>query len=155
LYVRQGLGKEWYESLLDVAGQAGAAVAESYGGKLAGDAVRAGHQIWTGLAFKDKGGGGSGPPQPPSPPPVVAQLPRFPPNGGVASAPPRATRPIVMMPAARPTPPVRPLPIPPAPVMSAGILGGGGSSKGLLIFGAISVAAIGIYLLTQKKNRGR
>ena len=151
MYVREGVGA-WYNTLLDVAGEAGAAVAEAYGGKMAGDGVRAGHKIWTGLAFKDKGGGSAPLPPPPSPPrpvPMAAQV-RYPP-----SPPPRPGPSAAQFRPPPPPPPVfRPPPnTPSAPMMtSAGMLGGGGSSKGLLIFGVLSAAAVGIYLLTQKKG---
>jgi hypothetical protein len=167
LYVREGLGKQWYETLLDVAGEAGAAVTEAYGGKMAGDAVRAGHKIWTGLAFKDNQGGG-GAPRPPPPPPAPARDPRTGLMLGPRPGPPGA------MPA--PPPPWRPRPkkkkkqqamakktadaapaqgpatgpVATAPV-EAGILGGD-SSKGMLIFGVISAVAIGAYLLMQQKK---
>jgi hypothetical protein len=157
LYVREGMGKAWYETALDVVGEAGAAVAEAYGGKMAGDGVRAGHKIWTGLAFKDKGGGGSAPPPPPPPPrprpapqPMVAQI-RFPPNGSAGPSAPGTS----FMQFRSPSPPLafRPPPNTPGPMMtSASMFGGGGSSKGLLIFGVLSAAAIGIYLFTQKKS---
>jgi hypothetical protein len=145
VYVREGVGA-WYNTLLDVAGEAGAAVAEAYGGKMAGDGVRAGHKIWTGLALKDKGSGGASPPPPPprpAPTTMAAQV-RYPPSPG-PSAP--QFRPPAM-PLFRPPPNT-----PSAPMMtSAGMFGGGGSSKGLLIFGVLSAAAVGIYLLTQKKS---
>ena len=151
MYVREGVGA-WYNTLLDVAGEAGAAVAEAYGGKMAGDGVRAGHKIWTGLAFKDKGGGsGSAPPPPPPPPPprpapktMAAQV-RLPARPGPSAAQFRPPP----MPRFR-SPPNTPL----APTTTnAGMFGGGGSSKGLLIFGVVSAAAVGIYLLTQRKSR--
>ena len=157
MYIRQGhaLGA-WYNTLLDVAGEAGAAVAEAYGGKMAGDGVRAGHKIWTGLAFKDKGGGAPAPaPQPPPPPrpaprPMVAQV-QYPPNGGTRPASPGPS----FMQFRQPSPPVafRPPPNGPDPMMTrAGMFGGGGSSKGMLIFGVLSAAAIGVYLLTRPKG---
>jgi hypothetical protein len=150
VYVREGVGA-WYNTLLDVAGEAGAAVAEAYGGKMAGDGVRAGHKIWTGLALKDKGGAPAPPPPPPPPPPprptpktMAAQV-RYPPSPG-PSAP--QFRPPAM-------PLFRPPPNTPSATMTtnAGMFGGGGSSKGLLIFGVVSAAAVGIYLLTQRKSR--
>lgn len=156
MYVREGVGA-WYNTLLDVAGEAGAAVAEAYGGKMAGDGVRAGHKLWTGLAFKDKGGGGNSAAAPPPPPPprpmprptpMAAQV-RYPP-----SPPPRPGPSAAQFRPPPPPPVFRPPPnAPSAPMMtSAGMLGGSGSSKGLLIFGVLSAAAVGIYLLTQKKG---
>lgn len=149
MYVREGVGA-WYNTLLDVAGEAGAAVAEAYGGKMAGDGVRAGHKIWTGLALKDKGGGGGPAPPPPPPPPRPAPKPmaaqvRLPTRSGPSAAQFRPPP----MPLFRP-PPNTPL----APITTnAGMFGGGGSSKGLLIFGVVSAAAVGLYFLTQRKSR--
>jgi hypothetical protein len=166
LYVREGLGKQWYETLLDVAGEAGAAVTEAYGGKMAGDAVRAGHKIWTGLAFKDNKGGGGGAPAPPPPPPPPARDLRTglilgPPPGppGPMPPPPPPWRPrprkkkmMMAKKKAADTAPVQGPPPGPAPApVEAGILGGG-SSKGMLIFGVISAVAIGAYLLMQQKK---
>lgn len=146
MYVREGLGKPWYESLLDVAGEAGAAVAEAYGGKMAGDGVRAGHKIWTSLAFKDKGGGSHPAPAPPRPRPV-------PPPRRPVPHPMVAKRYIPFRPPPN-TPSFRPSPsaaMPNVPMQRAGMFGGG-SSKGLVIFGVVSAAAIGIYLMTRPKG---
>jgi hypothetical protein len=83
LYVRSGLGK-WYESLLHVAGEAGAAVAETYGGQAAGAAVRGLHKGWTDVAF-NRGKKGSAPqprqaPAAPTPAPAPAYYPPPPPQ---------------------------------------------------------------------------
>lgn len=160
MYVRHGLGAPgWLNSILDVAGEAGAAVAESYGGKMAGDGVRAAHKIWTGMALKDNKGGGGRPP-PPRPPAAPARS-----ASGMILGPPSGP------PGAMPPPPPAWRPRPRAKVVSkkkvtaalidgppsgpaaveAGVMGGGGS-KGMMIFGVISAVAIGAYLLMQNKK---
>src|SRR5579863_3606729 len=156
---RKGLGApSWLNSILDVASEAGGAVAEAYGGKMAGEGVRAAHKIWTGLALKDKGGGGGGKPAPPPPrPPAAPPGVIMGPPGGGPMPPPRPLarpRPRMAMMAKRPkVAPSSAVVVGPSPTPTpteASVLGGG-SSKGMFIFGVISAVAIGAYLLLQKK----
>lgn len=126
MYVRDGLGK-WYEGLLNVVGEAGAAVAEAYGGQGAGAAVRGLHKGWTQAAF-NRGKGGA-PAQKGGPPP---QQP------GPQYAPP----------------PYYPPPLPPAPATPAGMFGGrvGGISTTTLAIGALVVVGGGLLLMRSKKG---
>jgi hypothetical protein len=92
MYVRRptvlGLGAKWYETALDIIGEAGAAVVENQYGKQAGAAVRGIHKGWTTAAFGPKqneaqkpAGGPQPAPQPPAPPPQypVQPYPSYPP----------------------------------------------------------------------------
>src|SRR5579871_4638000 len=127
-YRRQSLGAPWYESLLNVAGEVGAAVAEGYTGqKVVGDAIRGLHKGWTGAVFNQQQQPQQQAPQPQpqhAPPPLPPRPP-----------PPRPPQPVYH------PPPPRPMYQPPAasilPPPKAGI-----SGTTLLVIGAVGVAGV-------------
>lgn len=143
-YIREGLGKAWYETLLDVAGEAGAAVVEGYGGKAAGDAVRGVHKGWTQAAFhsNDKPAAPPPPPPPPrpAPPPRYAPL-RPPPIMRPLPPPPRPQ--MMTLPVAFTPPPAGPPPSAPK---------SGSAMKTVLIVGGVGLGAAAIYLLTRGRR---
>src|SRR5258707_9749545 len=128
MYIRQrghaGLGK-WYESLLNVVGEAGGAVAEAYGGKGAGAAVRGLHKGWTQAAFNRGGKKGAAP------------------AGGPGSQP----YPDPQQPGPYPGPAYYPPPQPPAYPPQAQHGSFGGISPTVLAIGAVVVLGGGFLLM--------
>ena len=143
-YVREGLGKQWYETLLDIVGEAGATIVEGQGGKAAGDAVRGFHKGWTQAAFGsgNKGATASAPP----PRPMPAPQPRyFPPRPAPPPRPQPMPRPsfvpqLSFMPHALPPSVVQPLTLPPK---------SSSTTRTVLIVGGIGLGAAAIYLLAR------
>ena len=139
-YVREGLGKQWYETLLDIVGEAGATIVEGTGGKAAGDAVRGLHKGWTQAAFHRND-------QPtvsqatPRPAPMPRSLPIRPPAPMPWRPPP--PRPLIPQMAFVPqTFPTAIAQLPPARKS-------GSTAKTVLIIGGVGLGAAAIYLLAR------
>lgn len=146
-YVPEGLGKQWYESLLDVVGEAGATIVEGQGGKVAGDAVRGLHKGWTQAAFSQKDSGSSTPPRPPPPPPP-RPTPRYTPT--VPPRPQPAPRPFSLphLPFIHPAP--QPVFRPAAAMPLVAPASHGSTTKTVLIVGGLGLGAVLVYLLARK-----
>lgn len=145
-YVREGLGeagKKWYQTLLDVVGEAGASVVEGQAGKAAGDAIRGLHKGWTTAAFNRGGGATMVVPKQSAPPAPAPQ--RYLPQQPVA--PQRMPMPMPQMPMVAPSSG--------AMMPAAAAVAPRSGMSPLVLLGIAGAGAVVVYLLVRKKPDAR